>query len=415
MRKNYIITLLFWGLVLSDFAQSATWFPIASGTSTDLVAVASPSSSVCYVAGASGLIRKSVNGGASWTTQTSNTTNTLYYFAFTDINTGFVVGNGGTVLKTINGGSTWTPVSLGTTGAMRCVYFYDMNTGYITGGTGSSGTPGFIYKTVDGGSTWNQLNTSAASTNSIYGIFFTSPSIGYANDYDKNVLKTMDGGNSWTSINIGGNGALLGTMHFTSAVKGTITGMNGSIMRTTDSGASWNAALGGPVTTDQYNGQGFYDSSNGFIVGGNVMNNTGVILSTTDGGANWSAYYPGSSRLYGIDMVNANLGYAVGLNGTILMYSSSVGIEEIAGTGGLIFNNYPNPFATFTTIDLNPHFFVKDAVIKIFDVNGNLVRNILCQQKTKVIINKSSLSQGTYFFYVLDGETFVGSGKLITN
>jgi photosystem II stability/assembly factor-like uncharacterized protein len=411
MKKNYTTFILSFLILSAVSAQTASWSSITSGTTTDLVAVASPSSSVCYVAGASGLIRKSINGGNSWITQTSNTTNTLYYLAFTDVNTGFVVGNGGTVLKTSNGGATWTPISLGTASSLRCVYFYDMNTGYITGGPGSSGTPGLIYKTVNGGSTWTQLNTNSVSTNSIYSIFFTSATTGYANDYDKNILKTIDGGSSWTSTNIGGNGPLLGTIYFTNAANGTVTGMNGSIMMTTNSGASWSAALGGPVTTDQYNGQDFYNTSNGFIVGGNVSANTGVILSTTNGGANWSAYYPGSSRLYGLDMVSANLGYAVGLNGTILKYSSNVGISELSYNN--LFSVYPNPSNSAITFDFNQYDFNGNPVIEIFDVTGKLIRSLIIDNKYKFILQQNSLAAGAYFYIVSDSNQPLSKGKLI--
>jgi photosystem II stability/assembly factor-like uncharacterized protein len=68
----------------------------------------------------------------------------------------------------------------------------------------------------------------------------------------------------------------------------------------------------------------FYDANNGYAVGGDITANTGKMLATTDGGATWTniTLNSGTARLARIDMVDQNTGYAVGLNGVILKYSS---------------------------------------------------------------------------------------------
>ena len=68
----------------------------------------------------------------------------------------------------------------------------------------------------------------------------------------------------------------------------------------------------------------FYDANNGVIVGGNVPLNTGTILTTNNSGVTWTVSTPGSSRLIRVDFYDATVGYAVGLNGTILKWSIPV-------------------------------------------------------------------------------------------
>lgn len=323
--KIFLCPLAILLLVVTTYQlKSQTWTPLTSGTTSHLRGVSAPSANTCYVAGASGKILKTINGGASWTQQTSGTSQDLYSIIFTDLNNGYAVGNNGTAIKTSNGGNTWSsmPVGTGTGVGFRGVYFFDSITGFIVGGTNGGGVPGTMLKTTNAGLTWTILTTSPASTNSLYSIFFTSSSDGYSAGFDGKVIKTTDGGTSWSSISTGNTNPLVGVVKFTSISTGFVQGLNGTILATNNSGIAWSALTSG--TSDDLFGIDFYNGNNGSAVGGNVGANTGKIIVTTDGGITWApvTLSPGTSTLTRVDFVDQNTGYVVGLDGTILKYSA---------------------------------------------------------------------------------------------
>lgn len=311
MKKSYLLLLhLFLLLFTIKGEAQGSWAPIASGTTTNLLGVSVPSSTVCYVCGATGTIRKTINGGTSWFPLSTGTGQSLYSILFQDILLGYVVGDNGTALKTIDGGVTWTPMTIGTTSNLRFVYFIDANNGYI------SGASGIILKTTNAGSTWTTLTTGTSSIlNSVY---FTSTSVGYAVGATGTIIKTINSGTSWTPLTSGTSSPLYG-VYFTAAANAITSGDNGVILQTTTSGTTWGPITSG--TTDILSGIDFIDANNGFTVGGNIALNTGNILQTINGGNTWTSYLPGTSRLTKVGYYDLNLCYAVGLNGTILQWT----------------------------------------------------------------------------------------------
>ena len=320
-KSSSLLFLLFLLLAFHKGNAQGSWAPLTSGTSSHLLGVSAPSSSLCFVCGAAGTIRKTTNAGSTWTPLTSGTPQNLYSIVFTDVSTGYCVGDLGVALKTIDGGATWTTMTVGTGVSLRYVYFIDALNGFITG------AGGLILKTTDGGTTWNTLTTGTSVT--LNSLFFTSSTVGYAVGASGTIIRTNTAGASWVPLTSGVAGSL-NVAYFTSLTNGIVSGDGGVIDRTTTSGASWATVASG--TTDQLVGIDFVDANNGWMVGGSIPLNTGNILNTTNGGATWTSTIPGSSRLTKTDFVNSSLGYAVGLDGTILQYSVP----------------YP-PDATFTT------------------------------------------------------------------
>ena len=310
MKKSSTLLLLLFMFTALSNGSAQTWAPIASGTTTHLLSVSAPTSTVVYVSGATGTIRKSTDAGLTWLPLSSGTGQSLYSIHFTDALTGYTVGDLGTALKTTNGGTSWSTMIVGTSVALRYVYFFDANNGYITG------AGGLVLKTTNAGVTWNAVTTGTGSQ--LSSIFFTSPTTGYAAGFSGTVIKTTTSASSWSALT-SGVGSPLGIVHFPTTTTGIICGDNGVILRTTTSGASWGTVASG--TTDFLTGMDFYDANNGVIVGGNATLNTGNILQTTNGGASWTGFLPGTSRLTRVDFFDSSLGYAVGLDGTILQWT----------------------------------------------------------------------------------------------
>jgi len=103
----------------------------------------------------------------------------------------------------------------------------------------------------------------------------------------------------------------LNSIHFVDASVGWIVGDAGTILDTTDSGASWTAHPG--VTTQNLNDVYFVDGQHGWAVGDN-----NTVLATTDGGSSWSAQTPTvSEHWHGVYFTDLNHGWIVGTYGNI--------------------------------------------------------------------------------------------------
>lgn len=303
-------TVLFCILLFQLTGNSQTWKKLNSGVNNGLAAVYAPTPSICYVAGMSGIILKTIDGGITWTKQTSGTNSDFYGLFFTSLNTGYAVGNDGAAVRTTNGGATWSPMSPGTSLHLRSVWFYDASLGFISANQG-------VFKTTDGGNSWTDISPNTSQI--FYGVVFTSPTVGYTADFNGNVYKTINGGVSWTSQAIGyfGSG---GFLSFTSANNGILSAGNGFVARTTDAGVSWTKVPSG--FTDHLAYSHFLDANNGLIAGGHVAADTGVVLRTTDGGASWTPMPTGSTRMYGVYYADATTAYASGTNGSIIKWTN---------------------------------------------------------------------------------------------
>jgi len=125
----------------------------------------------------------------------------------------------------------------------------------------------------------------------------------------------------------------LAAVDFSDSSDGWAVGAAGTILHTTDGGATWTAQAATPATTQSLAGVAFADSSDAWAVGA-----AGTILHTTDGGATWTAPTATpvtTSDLAGVAFANANDGWAVGAAGTILHTTNAGGLwsAQSSGTG----------------------------------------------------------------------------------
>jgi photosystem II stability/assembly factor-like uncharacterized protein len=107
-------------------------------------------------------------------------------------------------------------------------------------------------------------------------------------------------------------GNMLLGVSFTDANTGTAVGRYGTILRTTNGGASWMSQSSGTANTLW--SVSFTDANTGTAVG-----EGGTIVRTTNGGASWVSKTSGTTNdLWGISFTDANTGTAVGYYGTII-------------------------------------------------------------------------------------------------
>ena len=164
---------------------------------------------------------------------------------FTDADHGWIAG-AGRIMATTDGGGTWTRQYDGPA-ALDQVDFTDADHGWAAGAD-------TLLRTVNGGGTWTALTEPCQGE--LSSIHFLSPDVGYA-VAAKTVANT-------TSLPAGGPYTL---------------SLNGTLMRTTNGGATWS-----PVTSTPANPQSacFASEQDGYL------GTPGNIWHTTDGGQHWT-------------------------------------------------------------------------------------------------------------------------------
>jgi len=164
---------------------------------------------------------------------------------------------------------------------------------------------------TDGGETWALQDTSYSS-----GISFVDAKTGWTVGYG--VRRTTDGGETWTTRQPAfGSGIFFidANTGFTAwGGCGAETPCRGGIYKTIDGGESWTNLEFGGVFTAVF----FSDPKIGTAVGGFRTLQQQIIYRTTDGGETWHRQTGGGYRLQAVAFVDANIGTAVGIGGTIL-------------------------------------------------------------------------------------------------
>jgi hypothetical protein len=74
---------------------------------------------------------------------------------------------------------------------------------------------------------------------------------------------------------------------------------------------------------------------------------------------------------------------------------------------------YPNPFNNNFNIELSPEISLENTTLKIYDVCGREVENIILKEH-KTIIENSNLNNGLYFYKIMNQEKLIDSGRLIS-
>jgi photosystem II stability/assembly factor-like uncharacterized protein len=142
----------------------------------------------------------------------------------------------------------------------------------------------------------------------------------------------------WTPQSSGTSRNLYGVF-MTGSDSGTAVGDSGTILHTTNGGATWTAQSSG--TTNWLTAVFFTDSRTGTAVGGgydSMSNRCAIVLRTTNGGETWMTRWKGTALqwFHGVYFTDANTGTVVGLNGAIIRTTDggATWTSQPSGTGG---------------------------------------------------------------------------------
>ena len=260
-----------------------------------------------------GFISYTTNGGVNWEI-VSDMIGTMNDVFLLDTYHAWAVGDGGIYKADSNQGlEDWNFVYASQT-ALQTVYFLNQSTGWAAGW-------GEMLKTTDGGNTWAEQETGIASR--FLDIFFLNENKGWALAYYDKLLTTTNGGTTWTIDTL--TTTIMNKVHFYNDNEGILTG-NGKMMSTTDGGTSWTEHNITPGT--------WFDGIS--IVGDSTICLAGLwstMTKSTDRGNSWTQMgLDEFNDLYSISMLSADVGLAVGAEGTIIRKSGGRWLSGIKST-----------------------------------------------------------------------------------
>jgi photosystem II stability/assembly factor-like uncharacterized protein len=258
-----------------------------------------------YMVGEEGFILKTKDGGQSWQELQSEIDADLHGVYAVNDSVAYAVGALGTIVKTENEGEDWQFINSGLDTDLTHVSFNRTNPsiGVIGGGNGT------ILRTINAGLTFIQSNSRISQHINAISFQLTSNTV-FAVANAGLLIRSNNSGGSW-SIVMSGNGNNFTAAHFTSDVRGYITGENGLVLLTGNEGRTF-TDRSRPISLP-FNALQFVTNNGGYVTG-----NNGNVISTTNSGANWTTLNPGTNRnINGLHFFTLDRGYIVGDRGYI--------------------------------------------------------------------------------------------------
>lgn len=256
----------------------------------------------------------------SWTQVTAPSAGDCYGGAFADSLNGvvatIVLGESGLtteIYRTSDGGASWSPAYSVPAAIFGVVYAAPAKAFAVGNDPGCS--CGALYASADGGSSWSLGKTFAQATPSLWSIDFIDASTGFVGGDGGTLMKTTDGGATWTPLTINTSG-IIRSIQFVDAQHGYVVAaradnalMGEKVFKTTDGGTTW-SEMAIPAMTPMV--VHFITPQIGFVGG---SSGGPAIMKTIDGGATWKKVTFGgdnTSYILSLQFTTPYVGYASG-------------------------------------------------------------------------------------------------------
>jgi len=290
-----------------NFTKESAWELIKLDSDKNLNSIAFLNDYKGFIAGDSGLVMQSLDGGITWDKIGSQYINGFNSICSND-NKLFMVGSDGFIGMLNNGSKQIKKINSNTTETLFKIYFKNTNTGFIVGSNG------LILKSYDGGLTWQRIQSNV--NENLFSISFADPKNGIIVGWNGTILKTNDSGETWQRQNINFKSYLKDVL-FVNEFLGIIAGGEGKIFRTENGGDSWNEI-------DVGSNSGLYKVSFDNNAEGIVLSNRGEIFLSYDAGKTWTKKTVGQPLVLN-DIVQLNSGnFIIACNGGNI-YKSKIG------------------------------------------------------------------------------------------
>ncbi len=253
-----------------NYVEESTWELIKTGTTNNLNSISFLDDYRGYIAGDSGLILKSLDGGTSWKKIKSNYSNNFFSMSFTD-NKLFVVGSSGFIGTINNNSDQVIKIASSSFETIFKIYFVDHNNGFIVGSNGT------IQRTYDAGLTWNSIESNVKEN--LFSIDFSDAKNGIAVGWNGTILKTSDTGLTWKKQSQTIKTYFKDVL-FVNEFLGFIVGGEGIVLRTENGGEDWDKI---DIETNSGLYKIYFENSGEGI----ILSNRGEIFFSSDAGKSW--------------------------------------------------------------------------------------------------------------------------------
>src|SRR6185503_14738643 len=162
-----------------------------------------------------------------------------------------------------------------------------------------------LYSSVTVFGQWSAANS--GTTNHLNGVHLLDSGIAFVVGDAGTILKSTDAGATWAPL-LSGTTNILYEVYFVDGNHGVVVGDQGLILRTTDGGAMWQSVASGVEDALR---SVFFSGANGISGGG-----SNTILYSTDSGASWQISQTGffDPGFFGAHMLSPSIGFVAGQN-----------------------------------------------------------------------------------------------------
>jgi len=238
-----------------------------------------------WIPGLYGTMLHTSDGGTTWQMQNTGTKYHLFSADFVDERNGWAIGEWYTILRTTDGGATWQRLSEVQDLVLSNIAMADLQHGWVVG------EAGLILHTSDGGETWQRQmpkEFERASIDeewsnprpSLFCVQAIDADTAYMCGLDATILRTTDGGATWQFLPTESKFALY-TIQIKNG-KGWAVGDKGAYLTSDDNGETWHLQEDVIKSKQWFRDISFSSPEKGWVVG-----QSGIVTATNDGGMTW--------------------------------------------------------------------------------------------------------------------------------
>lgn len=408
--KKFFLSVLQIVMVMAAFGQ---WSELVSPTTKNLYAVSFCDASNGIVAGESGALYLTTDGGITWAALTCEAED---FRSVCMVTPQLLLVGGSSLYRSEDGGATWTMPGIQ---APKSFCFSDPLHGTCTGISG-------IYETTDGGINWIRVVQGGTSIYESISSFQNSSvamgNVGGFVTYSAIGLRSLDGvwypynafsfpnANAWVSVYYPNpDTAYLFLNQFNHWVPSDhnqfVRLTNFELVPDPFGELYWvfQSEVLNDAIPDYMQSVYFVDNNLGYACGEN-----GSVFTTHNGGVDWVEDYSGNTMLWKMQFVNDAVAYAVGNSGLVIKHDLTTAVPQINSLATV--SLFPNPASNNLTI-MSPSPFTS---IQLIDPQGHVAVSLLNDNKNLTAkVNTSTLTQGVYFVRLVLEDGKVLNDKII--